>query len=220
MPSARVGSAALLILVVGTGIGGCTDAMPDGGASSSLRIGELSTYPNLTVEANQPLAFGAPAAVDPSEAVWSEAVSWWDDDHPDTSFGVNLCVSRGATLRIDRLEPLVQIGSDVEVLGAIVISLDPQEDSVISASGYPPTDMGRRALEEVGPALFSYTCGSRPIAQQLLVGLRGVGPTGGGWLGVTVHYRDDQDRSYQLTVPVSMMMCGTATAPCGDEQLS
>ncbi len=85
----------------------------------------------------------------------------------------------------------------------------------ISKAGYPP-DLAEG--DELGPAEatpITSGCGSNDPQQGLVVGLRALDTTGGGWRGVGISYVVEGS-DYRLEIPSELYMCGTSTEPCGE----
>lgn len=167
-----------------------------------------------SVNADQPLRVGAAADAQAGVEGWSTSVSWWTEDRPETSFGVDVCLQGVTAARITSIAPLDTVG-DVDVLDPLLMTTTDPNDPVLYVDSYPPASSDAATFEPLAGAAFTYQCGARPPFQQIIVGLRGESSEGGGWEGIMVTY-ESEGETHELRVPIGMLMCGESTDPCGD----
>ncbi len=162
-----------------------------------------------------PLKYGTTSsAVDRRD--WSTMVSWWSDEEPSTSFGIDLCIAPDtdvSMLQINGVGPYESVG-DVAPLPPLLASGTAVDDQFISKEGYPPALSSTTRSEPLEGSRLTQVCDRGEGFQRVVIGLRAASPTGGGWDGVVVRYEVD-GKQRNLHVPVSLFMCGTSTEPCG-----
>jgi hypothetical protein len=169
-------------------------------------------YPALAGDAGAPLRVGfRGTAVD--EVPWATSVSWWTrQPEPVSTFGVQLCVSEGGEVTLTEVAPLEPVGRGFRALGVQVRRLDGGE-----ATGWVPgrAEQLPGRIEPAEGARLTRACGAGPATEELLITLEALDERGGGWRGIAVDYTAAGGAAHRLEVPAELLMCGTASEPCG-----
>lgn len=201
---------ALLTPVILVLVTGCDE---DGAGRRALSTLDADGFPTLSTERDQPMMIGTVrGTTDLEESGWSASALIWSSEAPDVAFGVNVCLEDGSPVHIDAVEPVETRGEGFTPTGTWVFSPAAGESLAISLSGFAP-DVLDGSVEEVDAAEFRFECGASGPPQQLLVGLRGTGPDGGGWYGVRIRYSDAAKGRHTLEVPVVGLVCGNSVTP-------
>jgi hypothetical protein len=169
-------------------------------------------YPALAGDTGAPLRVGLRGtAVD--EVPWETSVSWWTrQPEPVSTFGVQLCVADGDKVMLTEVAALEPVGRGFRELGVHVRRFEGGD-----ATGWVPgraEELPGRVLPAEG-ARLARPCGAGAATEELLVTLEALDERGGGWRGVAVDYTATGGAAHRLEVPAELLMCGTASEPCG-----
>jgi hypothetical protein len=169
-------------------------------------------YPALAGDPGAPLRVGLRGtAVD--EVPWETSVSWWTrQPEPVSTFGVQLCVAERGEVTLTEVAALEPVGQGFRDLGVHVRRFAGDD-----ATGWVPgraTELPGRVVPAEGAELVR-PCGAAPATEELLVTLEALDERGGGWRGVAVDYTSSGGTAHRLEVPAELLMCGTASEPCG-----
>jgi hypothetical protein len=147
------------------------------------------------------------------EVPWETSVSWWTrQPEPVSTFGVQLCVAGGGEVTVVEVAALEPVGQGFRDLGVHVRRFGEGD-----ATGWEPgraQDLPGRGVPAEG-AQLTQPCGAAPATEELLVTLEATDERGGGWRGVAVDYTAAGGTAHRLEVPAELLMCGTASEPCG-----
>ena len=179
-------------------------------ASSILPVAD---FPTLRNERDQPLHLGSLRPVDVARSGWEASTLLWNGRRRDVAFGVEVCLDGARRVTLTKVSPVESTGTGYRATGSWVYSPARDESLAISIDGYAPA-VRRGSVEAAAGHVFTFQCGQNTQPQQLLVGLRGTGPDGGGWTGVRVTYRTQDGTRHVLSTPVAGLLCGKSTDPC------
>ena len=194
----------MVTLVLGvTSISGCAPSEPAEPGTEVLD--------NL----EQPLRFGVAEDADYRLDGWSTSNSFWTEEEPETSFGVDVCLNGVSDATITSVVPLTTVG-DIEVLEPLLATISDPGERIIYYTGYPPEIADDASFVPAAGANLTFQCGDELPSQQILVGLRAESQEGGAVYGVAITYQVNGS-SHELKLPLGMLMCGESTEPCGED---
>lgn len=136
------------------------------------------------------------------------------------TFGLRLCRADPAAPPpvLSAVRPREVVGTGFRHLGTLLRSFDQtaSHTRISSVNGYPPPrDLVPDVLVEAEGTVIDEACHKEYVAPmiEVLVGLKRVGDTGGGWSGILVDYQVADD-ARTLHVDLEWLICGSAVPLC------
>jgi hypothetical protein len=144
-------------------------------------------------------------------------------DGESVTFGLELCLTDGSTALVESVGPHLAVGSGAMLVGSLIRHRDLTQmhgDMIGSVPGFPPKGYEGEPWADAVGAAVSHRCErEHPTAYtELIVGLRAVGATSGGWHGVEVGYRSGW-RHRVLVVQYDLFLCRPIEPNCDEELL-